>query len=451
MNQLDYGVAPLINDFQVLVDLRVIHPKYQVDIDELKKLNERVNSFNDKIKDPFLSKKGLDMYLRKIAPLEKEIHKKISKLWPQLQSKEGYNPRLIENEEMDVVLQEIDKISLEIESNKERLKKTPELTNEINIIIAELTKRKAILENNYNNLSSGSELLQLELLEKVESLGGKVDRSKLVSLPKLEVSAIPTGEIRVKKGEERKIIKKYFKNPEEFFNSMKNARQNDPQYIKLAEQKLLQIDANNVKGKDNQKDSKNNKAWKKRKNLICAQYKIDSNNLGAVSLVPSMMKWETDNLVDISSWGKYCSLNNEEQKQQIIAHTVGIGVHPLLNDENLRYDYTWDADEGFYMSCLVNLKDSNKIFGKIHFILDEENRVFHRMFFQASPDVELEKFLAERGDLEEALEESLEDLSKVAKETIQNYSYQVHEDGNIEYTLANNSFVKSYTIFNYNR
>ncbi len=440
MNQQDYSVGSLIKEFQALLDINNIAPKYQEDIKEVKKLNETVNSIRDKIGNPILSKNGLEIFRRKIVFLQKKIDTKILKLLPELQSKQQYYPPNIENEEMNLILKEIDNISLEINLNKERLKNSPELKNVINIIIAELSKRKANLESKYNNITSSSDLELLKFHETIESLGGKVDRSKLVSRPKLEVSAISVAESGLKKSHEKRIMKKYFENPEEFFNSIKNATLNDSKYINLAEQKLLQIDGDRVEGKDNHKDSNNTKAWEERKALIRAQYELDSNDFWVVTLAPSMIKWERSNLVDISFWRKYSHLNNQEQQKQIIAHTVGIGVHPLLNDQNLTDDYTENAYEGFYMYCLVKLKDGNKIFGKIHLILNEENKVFHRMFFETSTDVEPENFLLEREDLE--------DSSKVSRETLQKFSYLVHKDGSIEYSLESSAFIKSYTIFN---
>jgi hypothetical protein len=279
--------------------------------------------------------------------------------------------------------------------------------------------------------------------------------------------------------EKMATLKRYYENNEEFIHSFRKGREEDPSYKGgLTEEELLEM------GNDCSHRSKSNKKKGSKKNLkrgagaakpatsdsvadfgscSAAAPKINHRELaieqvykagplkeGAVRIHPTLKIWQTPNLEDISSWPKYAGLNEQQQREQIIAHTVGIGAERLLNDLKLKNEYVWETQRGLMMSCLVKLKNGQELCGKIHFVLDESNRVYHRMFFSANPEGTLEEFLSERGEV--ALpEEGAQALASPDDEMVGSYSYLLKMDGRIKYTLANNLFVKSYTIFSFNR
>jgi hypothetical protein len=102
------------------------------------------------------------------------------------------------------------------------------------------------------------------------------------------------------------------------------------------------------------------------------------------------------------------------------------------------------------MSCLVKLKDGEELYGKLHFVLNPENQVFHRMFFQAKPQHTMEEFLLQRGEVVVAVETD-SDAATEEETRVGRYSYKLHLDQRIEFTLVNNAFVESYTIFSFNK
>jgi hypothetical protein len=335
----------------------------------------------------------------------------------------------------------------------------------------QLKKSREVYTGIYDSLGDEAGLPE-RLTDKSNNINLKETIKRLKAGLEVEVNYLRS--ISQSQNTRKTTIRHLLQNPEKLIRAMIDERSKDPEHKRRLEEELLAAElkaprkAKVVKGKKKSNKNKGGGGGAKapaavaeakaaalpkisdKERAIANVYKQGEILEGQVKIHPSMKQWEQPDLTDISTWPKYAELNKTEQREQIIAHTVGIGAERLLNDPALRIEYVWETERGLMMSCLVKLKDGQERYGKLHFVLDEKNRVFHRMFFQAKPEYTMEEFLEERGEVIVPVETDSAAATEEEK-IVGRYRFKLHLDQRMEYTLANNAFVESYTIFSFNK
>jgi hypothetical protein len=284
--------------------------------------------------------------------------------------------------------------------------------------------------------------------------------------------------------ERKENVRALLSDRENFFKDVKEICNSDPEHIlRLQEELLAEEEVRSTEKK--QKPKKGKKGQKKankgakqpsasasgatapslkkvetRQQLLDKLYQEGPIAEGFVKLHKSMKIWQQKNVErKIREGEKYSELDEAELEKQFLGHFIGMHTEKLFNSKEFKNDFIRGSEGEFIMLCSATLKNGEEIYGKISFLINDENQIFHRMFFKANIKEDAHSFLLKKADVDfkdvtqyQAEEGGGGGAGKEEEEIVGKYKAEIDEEGgSITYTLTDNPLLESYTILSFNK